>query len=108
MSVKQLDELNVLLSETLNNLTQIPAEEPQTDELVSNLQVLVGERQLLLDVLVADANMTDVEYLQRQLDLTQEYTSKASVVMADRQALLHAGSKNKRQISVYKTIDSNR
>jgi len=106
--VKQLDELNAVLSETLNNLTQIPAEEPQTDELVSNLQVLVGERQLLLDVLVADANMTDVEYLQLQLDLTQEYTSKASVVMADRQTLLHAGSKNKRQISVYKTIDSNR
>lgn len=106
--MKQLDELNAVLSETLNNLTQIPAEEPQTDELVSNLQVLVGERQLLLDVLVADANMTDVEYLQRQLDLTQEYTSKASVVMADRQTLLHAGSKNKRQISVYKTIDSNR
>lgn len=106
--MKQLDELNAILSETLNNLTQIPAEEPQTDELVSNLQVLVGERQLLLDVLVADVNMTDVEYLQRQLDLTQEYTSKASVVMADRQTLLHAGSKNKRQISVYKTIDSNR
>ena len=106
--MKQLDELNAVLSETLNNLTQIPAEEPQTDELVSNLQVLVGERQLLLDVLVADANMTDVEYLQLQLDLTQEYTSKASVVMADRQTLLHAGSKNKRQISVYKTIDSNR
>jgi hypothetical protein len=106
--VKQLDELNVLLSENLNKLTQLPAEEPQSDELVSNLQVLVGERQILLNVLVADANMTDVDYLQHQLELTQEYTSKASVVMADRQALLHAGNKNKRQISVYETIDLNR
>jgi hypothetical protein len=106
--VKQLDELNVLLSENLNKLTQLPAEEPQSDELVSNLQVLVGERQILLNVLVADANMTDVDYLQHQLELTQEYTGKASVVMADRQALLHAGNKNKRQISVYETIDLNR
>ncbi|NRD31284.1 flagella biosynthesis chaperone for FliD, FliT [Shewanella sp. DC2-4] len=106
--MKQLDELNVLLSENLNKLTQLPAEEPQSDELVSNLHVLVGERQILLNVLVADANMTDVDYLQHQLELTQEYTSKASVVMADRQALLHAGNKNKRQISVYETIDLNR
>ncbi|MBW3530997.1 MULTISPECIES: flagella biosynthesis chaperone for FliD, FliT [Shewanella] len=106
--MKQLDELNVLLSENLNKLTQLPAEEPQSDELVSNLQVLVGERQILLNVLVADANMTDVDYLQHQLELTQEYTSKASIVMADRQALLHAGNKNKRQISVYETIDLNR
>ncbi|MEI8613946.1 flagella biosynthesis chaperone for FliD, FliT [Shewanella sp. PP-He15 brown] len=106
--MKQLDELNVLLSEILNKLTQLPAEESQSDELVSNLQVLVGERQILLNVLVADANMTDVDYLQHQLELTQEYTGKASVVMADRQALLHAGNKNKRQISVYKTIDLNR
>lgn len=106
--MKQLDELNVLLSENLNKLTQLPAEEPQSDELVSNLQVLVGVRQILLNVLVADANMTDVDYLQHQLELTQEYTGKASVVMADRQALLHAGNKNKRQISVYETIDLNR
>ncbi|MCU8082735.1 flagella biosynthesis chaperone for FliD, FliT [Shewanella sp. SM23] len=106
--MKQLDELNVLLSEILNKLTQLSAEESQSDELVSNLQVLVGERQILLNVLVADANMTDVDYLQHQLELTQEYTSKASVVMADRQALLHAGNKNKRQISVYETIDLNR
>ncbi|MBI1674438.1 flagella biosynthesis chaperone for FliD, FliT [Shewanella sp. DW31] len=106
--MKQLDELNVLLSEILNKLTQLPAEAPQSDELVSNLQVLVGERQILLNVLVADANMTDVDYLQHQLELTQGYTGKASVVMADRQALLHAGNKNKRQISVYETIDLNR
>lgn len=106
--MKQLNELNITLSDTLNQLTRIPAEYPQTDELVSNLQVLVGERQILLNVLVADANMTDVDYLQHQLELTQEYTGKASVVMADRQALLHAGNKNKRQISVYETIDLNR
>ncbi|MGL5048584.1 MAG: flagella biosynthesis chaperone for FliD, FliT [Shewanella sp.] len=106
--MKQLDELNVLLSAILNNLTQLPAEEPESDDLVSNLQVLIVERQLLLDVLVADANMTDVEYLQRQLGLTKEFTIKANHIMADRQALLHAGSKNNRQISVYKTIDSDR
>jgi|OM-RGC.v1.029601769 hypothetical protein len=106
--LNELNELNITLSDTLNQLTRIPAEYPQTDELVSNLQVLVGERQLLLNVLVADASMTDADYLQCQLDLTKEFTIKANHIMADRQALLHAGSKNKRQISVYETIDSNR
>ncbi|ASF13627.1 flagella biosynthesis chaperone for FliD, FliT [Shewanella sp. FDAARGOS_354] len=106
--MRQLDELNTALGQLLSQLTRIPAEYPQTDELVSNLQVLVGERQLLLNVLVADASMTDADYLQCQLDLTKEFTIKANHIMADRQALLHAGSKNKRKISVYETIDSNR
>lgn len=106
--MKQLDELNIALSELLSQLTLIPAEDVQTDDLVSNLHVMVGERQLLLNVLVTDADMTDANYLQRQLELTQDFTSKAIIIMADRQALLHAGSKNKRKISVYETIDSNR
>ncbi|WP_198780524.1 flagella biosynthesis chaperone for FliD, FliT [Shewanella putrefaciens] len=106
--MKQLDELNIALSELLSQLTRIPAEDFQTDDLVYNLHIMVGERQLLLNVLVTDADMTDANYLQRQLELTQDFTSKASIIMADRQALLHAGSKNKRKISVYETIDSNR
>nr|WP_301542044.1 flagella biosynthesis chaperone for FliD, FliT [Shewanella sp. KJ2020] len=100
--------MNIALSELLSQLTRIPAEDLQTDDLVSNLHIMVGERQLLLNVLVTDADMTDANYLQRQLELTQDFTSKASIIMADRQALLHAGSKNKRKISVYETIDSNR
>jgi len=106
--VKQLDELNSALEQVLEQLKRIPAEDAQTDDLVSNLQCMVDERQLLLNVLVADANMTDADYLQRQLALTQDFSKKASLLMADRQALLHASSKNKRQISVYETIDSNR
>lgn len=106
--MKQLDELNSALEQVLEQLKRIPAEDAQTDDLVSNLQSMVDERQLLLNVLVADANMTDANYLQRQLALTQDFSKKASLLMADRQALLHASSKNKRQISVYETIDSNR
>lgn len=106
--MRQLDELNTALGQLLIQLTRIPAEDLQTDDLVSNLHIMVGERQLLLNVLVTDADMTDANYLQSQLELTQYFTSKASIIMADRQALLHAGSKNKRQISVYETIDSNR
>ncbi|WP_133178827.1 flagella biosynthesis chaperone for FliD, FliT [Shewanella decolorationis] len=106
--MKQLDELNNALEQVLEQLKRIPAEDAQTDDLVSNLQSMVDERQLLLNVLVADANMTDANYLQRQLALTQDFSKKASLLMADRQALLHASSKNKRQISVYETIDSNR
>ncbi|MGI2166381.1 flagella biosynthesis chaperone for FliD, FliT [Shewanella oncorhynchi] len=106
--MKRLDELNIALGQLLIQLTRIPAEDLQTDDLVSNLHIMVGERQLLLNVLVTDADMTDANYLQRQLELTQDFTSKAIIIMADRQALLHAGSKNKRKISVYETIDSNR
>lgn len=106
--MKQLDELNIALSELLSQLTRIPAEDLQTDDLVSNLHIMVGERQLLLNVLVTDADMTDANYLQRQLEFTQDFSKKASIIMADRQALLHASNKNKRQISVYETIDSNR
>ncbi|MFB2721295.1 flagella biosynthesis chaperone for FliD, FliT [Shewanella xiamenensis] len=106
--MKQLDELNISLAQVLEQLKRIPAENPQTDDLVSNLQSMVDERQLLLNVLVADANMTDANYLQRQLEFTQDFSKKASIIMADRQALLHASNKNKRQISVYETIDSNR
>ncbi|MFV0595748.1 flagella biosynthesis chaperone for FliD, FliT [Shewanella sp.] len=106
--MKQLDELNVALEQVLEQLRRIPAEDIQTDDLVSNLQSMVEERQLLLYVLVADTNMTDANYLQSQLNLTQDFSKKASIIMADRQALLHASSKNKRQISVYETIDSNR
>ncbi|MFB2684828.1 flagella biosynthesis chaperone for FliD, FliT [Shewanella mangrovisoli] len=106
--MKQLDELNVALEQVLEQLRRIPAEDVRTDDLVSNLQSMVEERQLLLNVLVADTNMTDANYLQSQLAHTQDFSKKASIIMADRQALLHASSKNKRQISVYETIDSNR
>lgn len=106
--MKQLDELNVALEQVLEQLRRIPAEDVRTDDLVSNLQSMVEERQLLLNVLVADTNMTDANYLQSQLAYTQDFSKKASIIMADRQALLHASSKNKRQISVYETIDSNR
>uniref|UniRef100_E6XGT1 Flagella biosynthesis chaperone for FliD, FliT n=1 Tax=Shewanella putrefaciens (strain 200) TaxID=399804 RepID=E6XGT1_SHEP2 len=106
--MRQLDELNTALGQLLSQLTRIPAEDLQTDDLVYNLHIMIGERQLLLNVLLTDADMTDANYLQRQLELTQDFTSKAIIIMADRQTLLHAGSKNKRKISVYETIDSNR
>lgn len=96
------------LTELLEILTHIPAENEETDELVSNLLEQVGQRQTFLNVLLADANMTDTDYLQQQLALTQEFAVKAAIVMAERQALLHAGSQHKRQINVYKTIDSTR
>ena len=106
--MKQLDKLNIELSEVLSTLIKIPAEELQSDDLVSNLLVLVGERQVLLSLLLNDDKIDDTDYLQHQLDLTEKFTIQSNVIMADRQALLHASSKNKRQINVYETIDSNR
>ena len=106
--MKQLDELNIQLSEVLSTLIKTPAEETQSDDMVSNLLKLVGERQVLLSLLLNDDKMDDADYLQYQLDLTETFTIQSNVIMADRQALLHASSKNKRQINVYETIDSNR
>ncbi|MGI1944575.1 flagella biosynthesis chaperone for FliD, FliT [Shewanella morhuae] len=106
--MKQLDELNIELSEVLSILIKTPAEELQSDDLVSNLLSLVGERQVLVSLLLSDDKMDDADYLQHQLDLTKTFTIQSNVIMADRQALLHVSSKNKRQINVYETIDSNR
>ena len=106
--MKQLDELNIQLSEVLSKLIKTPAEEPQSDDMVSNLLKLVGERQVLLSLLLNDDKMDNADYLQYQLDLTETFTIQSNVIMADRQALLHVSSKNKRQINVYETIDSNR
>ncbi len=106
--MKELDELNIALELVLTKLQQIPAEDSASDDLVSNLQLLVEERQQLLSQLTADVEPANADYLQRQLSLTQDFARRASVIMADRQALLQLGSRNKRKIGVYQSIDSNR
>ncbi|ABS09076.1 hypothetical protein [Shewanella baltica] len=105
---KELDELNKSLYEILHKLTITPAEDEITDTLVSNLLKQVARRQILINELVVEHTEDCRSYLQRQFDLTQDFVSKSVVILAERRALLHAASKNKRQINVYKAIDSNR
>lgn len=106
--MEQLDEINRELTDLLANLSKLAAEEESADTLVSELQTLVGKRQLLLNALLADDSFTDRDYLQQQLDLTREFSRQSTEMRAHRQALLHLGSKSKRQLNVYKAIDANR
>ncbi|WP_394200728.1 hypothetical protein [Shewanella waksmanii] len=106
--MQTLDEVNRAVSETLAKLDSLPAEDEHTDELVSNLQELIGKRQLLLDVLLKAPKDEDRELLESQLKLTREFEVLAKSVLQHRQELLHIGRKNKRQVNVYKSIDSNR
>lgn len=106
--MKALDELNQDIAVLLANLKQIPAEHESTDKLVLTLLELVSKRQLILgDLLRNDATLS-AEFLRQQFDLTQQFGSLANEIMTERQVLLVVGNKNKRQINVYKTIDSNR
>lgn len=106
--MEQLNQLNTEIETILNKLNQIPAEDESTDELVSYLQELVGKRQVLLNSVFEHATAANAAELQQQLQMTQSFEAKAVMIKEHRQALLHVGRKNKRQLNVYKTIDSNR
>jgi len=106
--LQALDELNHSLMSLLSKIEQTSIEDEKSDDLVSELQTKVDERQLLLTELLDDASMTDRNYLERQLMLSNDFCQRALAIKAQRQVLLHSGSKNKRQLDVYKTIDADR
>ncbi|WP_394392235.1 hypothetical protein [Shewanella woodyi] len=99
-----LEELNQALELLLAKLDKEPAESELADELVSELQVLVGKRQLLLNELLAAIKLEDKTMWFKQLELTQRFEQQAKVIMRHRQELMHLSSKSKRQINVYKSI----
>ena len=100
----ELEKLNKSVSEVLVELENVSAENEIADELVLNLQKLVGQRQLLLEVLLTSPKDEDRPVLESQLALTQQYEQQAKRVLQHRQELLHLGRKSKRQINVYKSI----
>ncbi|RTR32583.1 flagella biosynthesis chaperone for FliD, FliT [Shewanella atlantica] len=106
--MKELNKVNEALSSSLLQLDEINVDDDSGDELVSNLQDLLSQRQKLLELLVLDSQFVDRDYLELQLKLTQKYTVQANKVMRHRQNLLHNGKVSQRQINVYKTIGSNR
>lgn len=106
--VSTLDSLNEQMNEIIRQVTTLSIDNENIDFLVLKLQEFVGQRQLLLEALVADEQFVDRDYLQLQFSLTQACTEKANVFLLDRQALLHAGSNSQRHINVYKSIDANR
>ncbi|WP_108947161.1 hypothetical protein [Shewanella halifaxensis] len=108
MQALTLKQLNEELSELLDKLNIIPAEDESTDELVLYLQDLIRKRQILLDGIFANATAADATELSDQIELTHSFEAKALVLKEHRQSLLHAGRKSKRQLNLYKSIDSNR
>lgn len=108
MDLTPLHQLNDELDALLDKLNLVPAEDEPTDELVSYLQDLVGKRQSLLVNAFENATAADAVELKKQITLSQSFEAKANMIKAHRQSLLHAGRKSKRQLNMYKTIDSNR
>ncbi|WP_076410911.1 hypothetical protein [Shewanella sp. UCD-KL12] len=100
----ELDELNLKLTNCLITLDKIPAEDEGTDELVQKLLGYVEKRQVLLDKVLQSLKAEDKQMLEQQLLLTQKFEQQAQVILRHRQALLHIGSKAKRQINVYQSI----
>jgi hypothetical protein len=92
----------------INKIEKSKPEDESVSELVSELHLLIETRQGLLHALVSDTNFTDRDVLEQQYDLTQTLIKRSQKIMIFRQSLLQAGNTTKRQISVYKAIDSNR
>ena len=103
-----LEDVNNQIELTLKKLDEKPAEEEGSDKLVSSLHKLIGERQSLLDSFLAISSERDRAELEIQLVYTLDFEVKAKKILEHRKALLHLGSKSKRQLNVYKAIDANR
>ncbi|MGL4473866.1 MAG: flagella biosynthesis chaperone for FliD, FliT [Shewanella sp.] len=103
-----LAQVNQDVAATLAALANTPAEDVNSDDLVSKLQELSLQRQNILDVLLADETLTDVSFWQEQWQLTQTFSQGAIEARDHRQSLLHAGRQTTRHINMYQSIDDNR
>ncbi|GIU09884.1 MULTISPECIES: flagella biosynthesis chaperone for FliD, FliT [unclassified Shewanella] len=106
--VIELAKLDDALSKILDSLENAQFEDGESDTLVSKLQDSIGSRQILIAQLVNDDQIQDRSYLQGLAQSTKNFEIRARNVLADREALLGALRKGRRQTNLYKTIDSNR
>ncbi|QYK03964.1 hypothetical protein [Shewanella zhangzhouensis] len=104
----ELEALNKSLILLFEKLEKTTAEDESADDLVSQLQEMILKRQFLLQKMEAGQEGIDRYFLNKELRLSQEFLAKAMTLRDHRQQLLHAGSKSKRQLNVYRTIDANR
>lgn len=105
----KLKLINDTIEDTLNQIDNIPAEDEQSDKLVSLLLECIGERQLYIDSMINDAvDDTFAAFLSEQLLVTNNFVNRASKIMSHRQNLLNLKSTHQRQIKVYQNIDANR
>ncbi len=106
--MKQLSEKNLQIEELLKNIDNTPSENESSDELVSNLLVLIGERQILLDNLKFEDEETERKMLEQQISIGKVFEQKVIALQKHIQSLLQARKKNQRKINVYQSIDSNK
>ncbi|MBT1443054.1 hypothetical protein KJI95_00735 [Shewanella sp. JM162201] len=104
----RLHDVNQQLQEILFQLENLAAEDEACDDLVLNLQDTMTERQNLLLNLTEAEGAGDRQFLQTQLQMTEEFLNRTKSLQAHRQQLLSISSQSKRQLNVYKTIDANR
>jgi len=104
----EINSINNKLMFVIDKIEKSKAEDENVSHVVSELQILIETRQKLLHALVSDTNFTDREVLEQQFDLTQTLIKRSRKIMDFRQSLLQTGNTTKRQINVYKAIDSNR
>ncbi|WOT06244.1 flagella biosynthesis chaperone for FliD, FliT [Shewanella youngdeokensis] len=107
-TLKQLAVVDNSMAELLDELEKTDFSDEASDMLVSKLQDVIRARQILIGRLVADPQFVDRNYLQAQANMTSEFEQRAKKVLAKREALLRGIRNSKRQINVYKSIDSNR
>ncbi|PKH33202.1 flagella biosynthesis chaperone for FliD, FliT [Shewanella sp. ALD9] len=107
-SLNRINYINNKLMFFIDKIEKSKPEDEFLSDLVSELLILIETRQGLINALVADTNFTDRELLEQQYDLTQTLIKQSQKIMDFRQTLLQAGNTTKRQINVYKAIDSNR
>jgi uncharacterized protein YajQ (UPF0234 family) len=107
-SLNKINDINNKLMFIIDKIEKSKPEIESVSDLVLELQSLIETRQDLMHALVADINFTDRDILEQQYDLTQTLIKRSQKIMDFRQTLLQSGNTTKRQINVYKAIDSNR
>lgn len=107
-SVNELARLDEILSQLLDSIEATLFEDDESDALVSKLHVQIDARQILVSQVVNQAQFQDRAYIQELAESTKQFELRARKVLADREALIGAIRKGRRQTNLYKTIDSNR
>ena len=106
--INKIENVNNNLLLLLSNIQNSAPMDDGVDELVSDLQLNISQRQQYLNSLLEDKTYSDAEFLKQQYGFTQVLIDKSNQVLQGRQSLLLKEKTNKRQINIYKSIDSNR
>ena len=107
----KLDDIKELNRDILSCMEHIEQKKPEDEsisELVLNLHNLVERRQIILNVLTSTPSFTDREWFEQQFDVTLALIKQSTRILDFRHSLVQVGIKTKRQINVYKAIDSDR